>query len=53
MNFLQDNIRETKAVFIFFELISAHGKKRVKHFLQIETNQEKNELLKSNTYTQF
>ena len=53
MNFLQDNIWETKATFIFFELISAHGQKESNIFYKYKQIKQRNDLLKSNTYTQF
>ena len=54
MNFLQENIRETKATFIFFELISgAHGQKELNIFYKYKQIKQRNEILKSNTYTQF
>ena len=53
MKFLQDNIQETKAAFIFFELISAHGQKESNIFYKYKQIKQRNELLKSSTYTQF
>ena len=53
MKFLQDNIRETKETFIFFELISAHGQKESNIFYKYKKIKQRNEILKSNAYTQF
>ena len=53
MKFLQDNIQETKASFIFFELISAHGQKDSNIFYKYKKIKQRNEPLKGITHTQF